>query len=128
MEPVVPRSTRYARENPEKVREYAKRAYEKKRREDPEWYERLKLKNRCRRYGIAIEEYQRILSAQGERCLICLRDFTAALTPHIDHCHTSGVIRGLLCLNCNTALGNFMDNPVLVRAAATYLENKWKAP
>ena len=42
--------------------------------------------------------------------------------PHIDHCHVSGVVRGLLCLTCNTGLGMFGDSVNLLDAAKQYLQ------
>jgi hypothetical protein len=42
----------------------------------------------------------------------------------IDHCHTTGAVRGTLCHQCNTALGNFKDSPELLRRAALYVEKR----
>ncbi len=42
----------------------------------------------------------------------------------IDHCHSTGAIRGLLCSNCNTAIGLLSDNPEIIRKAADYLEKE----
>ncbi len=39
-----------------------------------------------------------------------------------DHCHDSGTVRGLLCMNCNAGLGNLGDSPTLLRKGADYLE------
>ena len=54
----------------------------------------------------------------GGRCLICGR-FSVL---HLDHCHSSGAIRGFLCADCNRAIGMFRDDPTLLRSAAKYLE------
>jgi hypothetical protein len=43
---------------------------------------------------------------------------------HLDHCHQSGQVRGVLCRNCNVALGLMADNPERLRRAAEYLEVK----
>jgi hypothetical protein len=56
-----------------------------------------------RRYGITVAQFNEMWDKQGGRCAICPRPF--AKTPHIDHCHISGKIRGLLCFTCNIRLG-----------------------
>ena len=58
------------------------------------------------------------LNASGV-CHICGDPLT---TPHVDHCHTTGLVRGILCNNCNTGIGMFRDNPELLRAAIDYLQ------
>lgn len=61
---------------------------------------------------------------QRGACAICGVDL-ASLPPrhrHIDHCHETGVVRGLLCQFCNTALGLFQDDPARLRAAAAYVQ------
>jgi hypothetical protein len=40
----------------------------------------------------------------------------------VDHCHKTGIVRGLLCVQCNLAIGQFNDNPEIVKIAAKYLE------
>jgi hypothetical protein len=71
-----------------------------------------------RRYGITAEEVDEMLAAQGGLCAICRN--TPAL--HVDHDHETGLVRELLCFNCNGGLGQFKDDPAVLRAAADYVE------
>jgi hypothetical protein len=71
-----------------------------------------------RRYGITAEEADAMLAAQGGLCAIC----RAAPAVHVDHDHATDVVRELLCSNCNGGLGQFRDDPVVLRAAAAYVE------
>jgi hypothetical protein len=82
-----------------------------------------RLKERCRKHGISVEEYQRILTRQHNACGICEQPFTC--TPCIDRCHKTRMVRGLLCNKCNLGLGNYNDNPAFLRRAAGYLE-RWQ--
>lgn len=85
--------------------------------------EHRRLYARLRRHGLSYEQYTGMLAAQGDACALC-GDATWAgwRGQHIDHCHQTGRVRGLLCGNCNTALGRFGDDPALLRRAADYLE------
>jgi hypothetical protein len=78
-------------------------------------------------YGITIEQYDAMLEAQGGVCAICKRPpkggNTSSKNLNVDHDHKTGERRGLLCNDCNPALGKFQDSPQLLRAAAAYLEN-----
>jgi hypothetical protein len=71
------------------------------------------------KYGLTWEKYQTLLRRQNRRCRICSGGL---LEPHVDHDHSSGKVRGLLCHNCNTALGMFKDSARLLRRAAMYIE------
>src|SRR5947209_1962653 len=73
-----------------------------------------------RAYGITPEEYDAMFERQGGACAICRRKFKRRLC--VDHCPVTHIVRGLLCIPCNTALGSFKDRPDLLRAAAAYLE------
>ncbi len=76
-----------------------------------------------RNYGITLEEYNDMFIEQGGRCAICGRhqaEFTRRLL--VDHNHETGVLRGLLCYNCNTGLGQFGDKLQLVKNTVKYLE------
>jgi hypothetical protein len=74
------------------------------------------------RFGITQDEFERLLKEQGNRCAICSRDDPAGRGWHVDHCHRTGRVRGLLCKPCNNGLGLLNDDPVLMRAAANYIE------
>lgn len=75
--------------------------------------------NRLRRtYGISLDDYETMCQAQDGGCLICRTQTKLC----IDHDHKTGAVRGLLCRKCNTALGQFRDDPEILRKAAAYLE------
>jgi hypothetical protein len=64
-----------------------------------------------------------MFATQGGVCAICSApDESLKKRLCVDHCHTTGAVRGLLCDNCNTALGKFRDNADTLRRAITYLE------
>ena len=71
-------------------------------------------------YGITLEEKREMIAEQKGLCAICARELVKKLT-HVDHCHKTGVIRGILCNNCNTGIGMLKDDPKLLRAAIEYL-------
>jgi hypothetical protein len=63
-------------------------------------------------YGITLEDRDRLIEKQNFKCLCCETDLR--LLPqrevHIDHCHKTEKIRGVLCMNCNTALGYVLED------------------
>jgi len=71
-----------------------------------------------RRYGITGEEADELLENQSGVCAIC----KVAPAVHVDHDHATGAVRALLCFNCNGGLGQFRDDPHVLRAAAEYVE------
>ena len=73
-------------------------------------------------YGLSIENFEQLFEQQKGKCAICGRQFNErTLRPHVDHCHKTKQVRGLLCRKCNPALGSFNDDPRLLRAALRYL-------
>jgi hypothetical protein len=74
-----------------------------------------------RRYGIGAAEVEQMLDAQRWACLVCDTALTLK-TAHIDHDHATGAIPGVLCFNCNGGLGQFRDNAITLRRAASYIE------
>lgn len=76
-------------------------------------------------YGISVDDYERMLEEQFFECPICGKDVDDEGSMFsVDHNHTTGVIRGLLCRQCNRALGMFSDSADVLRRAITYLENE----
>lgn len=61
------------------------------------------------------------LESQGGLCAICGRSESLEQALALDHCHKTGRLRGLLCMQCNTGLGMFRDNPETLQAAIDYL-------
>ena len=76
-----------------------------------------------KKYGISAAEYQEMLDQQSGQCAICKTDVAGGRGVfHVDHCHATNAVRGVLCMMCNHGLGNFRDDPVLLRQAIEYLE------
>ena len=76
-----------------------------------------------RLYGITLQQYENMLENQKGNCAICEKDSKSLSRKlHVDHCHTTGKIRGLLCSNCNTGLGNLKENKNLLLKAIKYIE------
>lgn len=100
--------------------EYRKTHVNELKRLGAEWYIK-KFDSRLRRkYGISQEQYAEFLCAQDNKCGICMSEFGDSYR-YVDHDHTTGKVRGLLCMNCNTGLGHFKDNVVLLQSAERYL-------
>lgn len=75
------------------------------------------------RYGMSSAEYDDMLQAQEGLCASC-GDILDG--PHVDHCHATGNVRGLLCAFCNMGLGHFFDDADRLRLAANYIERSKK--
>jgi len=83
------------------------------------WYQ----KKRFDKYGILREDFDLALKNCNNACSICLVAFSDTIRPYIDHCHTTGKIRGIICFHCNTGLGHFKDKEELLMKARDYLKN-----
>ena len=73
------------------------------------------------RYGLTLEQFHEWSERVDHRCEVCGEPPRRSRLD-IDHCHDSGVVRGLLCESCNRGLGMYGDDPARLRAAADYLE------
>jgi len=76
-----------------------------------------------KKYGITLSEYDEILESQGGVCAICGSDDPQGKGArfHVDHCHETGEVRGLLCHFCNIGLGHFKDSREALQSAINYL-------
>lgn len=93
------------------------------------WYQENKERYRDtylkKTYNFSLADVEELKTLQNHECAICKISLNL-LTPkntHIDHCHETGVVRGILCINCNTGLGSFNDKPDLLFEAVRYLQN-----
>jgi hypothetical protein len=75
------------------------------------------------KYGITCYTYAKLEAHSDNTCWICGQPPKTRKLA-VDHSHKTGLIRGLLCYNCNRALRWLRDNPVIARNAATYLESE----
>jgi hypothetical protein len=77
--------------------------------------------SRQRQFGLTEEAWLTLFQSQGEACAVC-RVQTSDSEWHTDHCHASGMTRGILCRNCNLLLGFAGDNVKTLQRAIQYLE------
>lgn len=79
--------------------------------------------NLLRKYGITLEQFEAMLKDQGNACKICKTSTPGGKgTFHVDHCHKTGVVRGLLCHHCNALLGHAKDQVTILEEAIRYLK------
>lgn len=136
------RTAAYRRANPEKVREINRRSRERA-KEDPDRIVKLRdyqlryrkknretlvARERERKFGISHAEYAELHQGQGGVCAICKKPETATRNGKVkslavDHCHSTGRIRGLLCADCNTGIGKLKEDKNIFLAAIQYLKN-----
>ncbi len=91
------------------------------RRDNPEKNARVRRNVHLRStYGITTTVYEQMLAQQSGRCAICHRE-PEGEPLHVDHRHSDGVVRGLLCGRCNRAIGLLADDVESVKRALTYL-------
>lgn len=131
----------YMREWTSRNSERLNRERREKLKNDPEYAEKVRRRNRERyeesphsrrtialktQYGISIEDYNRMYDEQQGKCMICN-------TPRVnggkdglvvDHCHTTGDVRGLLCPSCNTGIGHMKDDVQSLGRAIEYLKER----
>ena len=115
----------WRKDNPEKYQAQRARDRAKANAKDPHWSRRNWLRSK---YGITFEMFEQMSEAQGHVCAICkepeiIMQNGKVKAFSVDHNHTTGQVRGLLCKNCNVSLGGFRDNITYLKSAIEYLEN-----
>ena len=98
-----------------------KTSYADKKKSDPFYFKNAKL---LERYKISLKEFEKILKLQKNLCAICSKEMNSTdklSTPYLDHDHKTHIVRGILCLNCNTLLSHAQDDVYLLKAAIKYL-------
>ena len=92
------------------------------------WEDRHPGRSRFRRYGITQEQYDAMVAAQGGVCLICRQPPSGKrATLAIDHDHSTGRVRALLCTRCNAGIGQFRERPDVMYRAIRYLYDQQTA-
>ena len=89
-----------------------------KKKRDPKLARDLRLK---RLYGLEPGDYEKVLKFQNGVCFICEKPPKEGKNLHVDHCHHTGLTRGLLCWKDNAAVGKFNDNTTRLHRAWLYL-------
>lgn len=116
------KSQRWKEANREKHVAYM-REYHQGHKDDPEYRRTRREAFNFYKYGITQAELDALIEKQGGRCAICGGPPNGAgKRLHIDHCHQTGRVRGLLCSKCNTMIGLADNDPCRLRDAADYLK------
>lgn len=93
------------------------------RKRHPDQVRRLNLKHS---FGITIDEYERLLVSQNGLCAICRKRCVTGKRLSVDHDHSTGKIRGLLCMKCNSMIGHADDSLIVLQSAIAYLAANMK--
>lgn len=84
---------------------------------------KIKENNYKRNYNLTLETRNKLLEQQGGCCKICDKNLNInKKSTHIDHCHKTGEVRGILCNNCNTTLGKVNEDIVILKKMIEYIE------
>ena len=88
----------------------------------------VRRKLALKKYDMSLEDYDKLFAFQGGVCAICgkpepiQRSVSEQARLCVDHCHKTGMVRGLLCRRCNTAIGMMGDDIAALAKAISYLE------
>jgi len=94
-----------------------------KNKDKPGFQDRMRNSAYKRHFGITIQDYDDMYIEQGGRCATCgTHQSKLGRRLHIDHCHKTGIVRGLLCHNCNVGIGNLKDDITIMKNIIKYLE------
>jgi len=78
--------------------------------------------DRLRKYGLTATAFEDLLTSQGGVCAVCGTTDWGPRAPAVDHNHLTGIVRGILCTNCNLAMGHLRDSQKIAQAMADYLK------
>lgn len=114
----IQNSSKWQKLNKEKRKEYN---FKRRQREKNDPNKQLKNKTRWlkREYNITLEQYNLMFESQNRGCALCFRKPTK-IGLHVDHCHKTGIIRGLLCHQCNWYLGTIDADPTIIDRIIKY--------
>ena len=116
---IIISSKKWRMNNQERVRKTCLNWYKKNK-------ERVKDRRLRRDYDITIDDYNKMLEEQGGCCKICgAHEDNFKKSLNIDHCHDTGYVRSLLCMDCNTGIGRFKEDVKILAKAIDYI-NKFK--
>lgn len=104
---------------PERGASYA-RTY---RARNPEKHKETFARQNLKKYGLTPESKRAMVESQGGRCAICSDALRAGRGTHVDHCHATGKVRGILCHGCNLMIGYAKDNTMTLQFAIQYLQS-----
>lgn len=116
-------TTQWKLKNPEKMKIITDRRAAKI-KNDPNHKLKTRESTLKRNYGITLKDYDNMLNAQNGGCAICDRKPNPGKNLHIDHCHATGRVRGLLCHQCNWFLGTVDAEPDILSRLPLYLYSK----
>ena len=123
----------FYKNNPNKSKEYENTRYSKHKKQrllknqvyrqtNKQKFSEFDRKKLLKKYGMSIADYDIMLEKQNNRCAGCYTLDTGRYRHfHIDHCHKTNLVRGLLCPKCNMALGLLMDNIDILKNLIIYL-------
>lgn len=104
------RANEYTKNNKDKINIYQKR-----------YISRRADKNLRRLYGVTLGRKMEMYEAQGGKCAICGKELESVIKAHLDHCHSTGKIRELLCYQCNLGIGYLKEDCNILISACEYI-------
>ena len=115
----------YKLRNLDRIKEQSAKRHAWRYANDPAYRERKDRQaneaNLRRKYGIGSAERDARLTSQGNVCKVCKTPTPGGRGWHIDHCHTTGIVRGILCTACNVFIGRIEARPEIHQAALDYI-------
>lgn len=111
-------------ENPEKYRSMHNKSVKLWKKNHPDKNAHIKKVGKLKsKYGLTLDQYNTLLENQNNSCKVCKDLFTNEKLTHIDHCHKTGKVRGILCLNCNLSLGYAKENIERLQGLIDYVKS-----